>query len=231
MSDRSWWACLSWGSVCVRAPAPAWRSVRWLDQKPVRLLGVTPHRLAARGFPLQTGTGVCLCSNRGRRWTTCLQNHSTSLSASTRTATATSWRCWTRVRVRCLAAHGLRPTAAATGRRCGWPRRVGAGRAWAVEGTGAYGAGLTRFLQRQGERVLEVERPARRGRDGRLKDDGLDALRAGRALLAEQAAGEPRAQGVREGLRCLLVAREAAVAERRNGLNQLRALVLTAPEQ
>jgi len=110
-------------------------------------------------------------------------------------------------------------------------KRVGAGRAWAVEGTGAYGAGLTRFLQRQGERVLEVERPARRGRDGRLKDDGLDALRAGRALLAEQAAGEPRAQGVREGLRCLLVAREAAVAERRNGLNQLRALVLTAPEQ
>lgn len=103
-------------------------------------------------------------------------------------------------------------------------------RVWAIEGCGSYGAGLARFLLAQGERVLEVERPLRsRGRDGRLKDDGLDALRAARALLADRAAGEPRAAGAREALRVLLVAREAAVDERRNGLNQLRALVLTAP--
>jgi transposase len=80
--------------------------------------------------------------------------------------------------------------------------------------------------------VLEVERPSRRrGRDGRLKDDGLDALRAARVLLAGEAAGAPRGGGEREALRCLLLAREAAVAERRAGLNQLRALVLTAPDQ
>jgi hypothetical protein len=37
-------------------------------------------------------------------------------------------------------------------------------RAWAVEGTGSYGAGLTVFLQREGELVLEVDRLAdRRG--------------------------------------------------------------------
>jgi transposase len=109
--------------------------------------------------------------------------------------------------------------------------KASSSRVWAVEGSGSYGAGLTRFLQARGERVLEVERPIRvRGRDGRLKDDGLDALRAARALLAERAGGEPRASGTREALRVLLVAREAAVDERRSGLNQLRALVLTAPE-
>jgi transposase len=104
-------------------------------------------------------------------------------------------------------------------------------RVWAIEGCGSYGAGLARFLLGEGERVWEVERPLRsRGRDGRFKDDGLDALRAARALVAGRAAGEPRAAGAREGLRVLLVAREAAVDERRNGLNQLRALVVTAPD-
>jgi transposase len=34
-------------------------------------------------------------------------------------------------------------------------------RAWAVEGTGSHGAGLTVFLQREGEMVLEVDRPRR----------------------------------------------------------------------
>jgi transposase len=108
-------------------------------------------------------------------------------------------------------------------------RRAGGARAWAIEGAGSYGASLARFLARAGERVLEVERPTRqRGRDGRLKDDRLDALRAARALLAGEAA---RAAGEREGVRCLLVAREAAVDERRAGLNQLRALALTAPDE
>jgi transposase len=32
-------------------------------------------------------------------------------------------------------------------------------RAWAVEGTGSYGAGLTRYLAGRGETVLEVSRP------------------------------------------------------------------------
>src|SRR5437763_12515717 len=43
-------------------------------------------------------------------------------------------------------------------------------RAFAVEGTGSYGAALARFLAEQGERVLEVERPAR-ARAGRGKSD------------------------------------------------------------
>jgi transposase len=43
-----------------------------------------------------------------------------------------------------------------------WARENAPGRrAWAVEGTGSYGAGLTVFLQREGELVLEVDRPRR----------------------------------------------------------------------
>jgi transposase len=52
-------------------------------------------------------------------------------------------------------------------------------RALAVEGTGSFGAGLTRFLTGCGERVLEVGRLRRERRSGR-KTDALDAVRAAR---------------------------------------------------
>lgn len=55
--------------------------------------------------------------------------------------------------------------------------RHGRRRLWAVEGSGAYGAGLARFLKERGERVLELERPVRTGSRGRAKSDALDALR------------------------------------------------------
>ncbi len=113
--------------------------------------------------------------------------------------------------------------------------RVGGGggvrRLWALEGCGCYGAGLARFLAERGERVVEVERPAREGGRRRPKSDALDALRAARAALAGQALAEPRAAGSREALRVLLACREGAVNSRRAGLNQLRALVVSAPDR
>ncbi len=54
-------------------------------------------------------------------------------------------------------------------------RQAPGARCWALEGSGCYGAGLARFLQERGERVLEVERPSREGSRGRLKSDELDA--------------------------------------------------------
>jgi len=111
-------------------------------------------------------------------------------------------------------------------------RRQGPGRrVWAIEGTGSYGAGLTRFLEAQGERVFEIERPQRRGRQGRLKSDALDALRAARVALAGERLSQPRAAGEREALRILLVTREQAVSVRRAGLNELRSLLVTAPDE
>jgi transposase len=102
-------------------------------------------------------------------------------------------------------------------------------RAFAVEGTGSFGAGLTRFLSGEGERVLEVGRPRRERRPGG-KSDALDAIRAARSVLGQTRAAEPRAGGEREALRALLAAREGAVNARRAGLCQLRDLLITSPE-
>lgn len=103
-------------------------------------------------------------------------------------------------------------------------------RLWAPEGSGSYGAGLARFLLAAGECVRELERPQRSGVQARLKSDPLDALRAARSALARPLAS-PRAAGEREGLRVLLCTREQAVDVRRVGLNQLRALLVTAPDR
>ena len=102
-------------------------------------------------------------------------------------------------------------------------------RAFAIEGTGSFGAGLTRFLSGEGERVLEVGRLRRERRSGG-KSDALDAIRAARSVLGQTRPAEPRAGGEREALRALMAAREGAVNARRAGLCQLRDLLITAPE-
>ncbi len=102
-------------------------------------------------------------------------------------------------------------------------------RAFAIEGTGSFGAGLTRFLGVRGERVLEVGRLRRERRSGG-KTDALDAIRAARGVLAQRRPATPRASGEREALRALMAAREGAVNAKRAGLCQLRDLIVTAPE-
>lgn len=103
-------------------------------------------------------------------------------------------------------------------------------RAWAIEGTGSYGAGLARFLAGRGEWVLEVSRIPRTERRLRGKDDALDAARTARAALASDSQALPRTGERREALRLLLIARRSAVDVRREALTQLRAVIVTAPE-
>jgi len=102
-------------------------------------------------------------------------------------------------------------------------------RAFAIEGTGSYGLGLTRFLTGQGERVLEVGRLRRERRTGG-KTDALDALRAARSALTDGRPSTPRAGGERQALQALVAAREGAVNAKRAGLCQLRDLLITTPE-
>ena len=102
-------------------------------------------------------------------------------------------------------------------------------RAFAVEGTGSFGAGLTRFLTGRGERVLEVGRLRRERRSGG-KTDALDAVRAARSVLDQERPATPRAGGEREALQALVAAREGAVNAKRAGLCQLRDLLITTPE-
>jgi len=102
-------------------------------------------------------------------------------------------------------------------------------RAFAIEGAGSFGAGLTRFLTGCGERVLEVGRLRRERRSGG-KTDALDAVRAARSVLASERPATPRAGGERQALQALVAAREGAVNARRAGLCQLRDLLITTPE-
>src|SRR4249919_1996946 len=102
-------------------------------------------------------------------------------------------------------------------------------RVFAVEGTGSFGAGLTRFLTDRGERVLEVGRLRRERRSGG-KSDALDAVRAARSVLGQERPATPRAGGERQALQALVAAREGAVNAKCAGLCQLRDLLITTPE-
>jgi transposase len=110
-------------------------------------------------------------------------------------------------------------------------RHAPGARVWALEGSGSYGAGLARFLGACGERVLEVERPRREGARGRLKSDALDAERAARQVVAGSAGALPRVAQDTQALRALLSTREGAVTACTAALNELRALIVTAPPE
>ena len=103
-------------------------------------------------------------------------------------------------------------------------------RAWAIEGTGSHGAGLSRYLHARAESVLEVSRIPHSERRLRGKDDALDAARTAPAALASDTLALPRRGERREALRLLLVARRSAIDVRREALTQLRAVIVTAPE-
>ena len=68
-----------------------------------------------------------------------------------------------------------------------WARSFGSVRAFGIECTGSYGAGLSRALQASGHRVLDVNRADRRARRRHGKNDPLDAEAAARAVLSGQA--------------------------------------------
>ena len=103
-------------------------------------------------------------------------------------------------------------------------------RCWVVEGAGSYGAGLAAFLQARGEWVVQVgRRSGRRGEGG--KSDALDAVRAAREALAQDHLLAPRRRGDREALRVLLATRHGACAAKVCATNQLKALIVGAPEE
>ena len=63
-------------------------------------------------------------------------------------------------------------------RSCGpadWANGFGPLEGVGIEGTGSFGAGLTRFLRSEGTRVFEVDRPKRRDQYRSGKSDPIDA--------------------------------------------------------
>lgn len=113
-----------------------------------------------------------------------------------------------------------------------WAEEQGEVVAFGVDGTGCYGAGLSRFLTREGHLVIEVLRPNRQTRRRRGKSDPLDAEAAARVVLSGEASGRPKGgDGQVEAIRTLRVARATAMKARTQTINALRAVVVTAPEE
>jgi transposase len=101
-----------------------------------------------------------------------------------------------------------------------------------IEGTGAYGAGLARYLGAHDVQVIEVDRPNRQNRRRRGKSDPVDALSAARAALSGEASSLAKTRnGAVEAIRVLRVARSSARRDRTEALNQMRSLVSTAPDE
>jgi transposase len=101
-----------------------------------------------------------------------------------------------------------------------------------IEGTGSYGAGVTRHLSDAGIEVFEVDRPDRSDRRLRGKSDTLDAENAARAILAGRRTTTPKMKdGQVEALRVLRLTRSTAVKSRRAALQLLRNHIVSAPEE
>jgi transposase len=111
-----------------------------------------------------------------------------------------------------------------------WARDQGPIAAFGVEGTSSYGAGLSRFLRGRGHRVIEVNRPDRSTRRRLGKSDPIDAEAAARAVLSGVATITPKTtDGTVEMIRMLKLTKDSATRARTQALNQINAVLLTAP--
>src|SRR5215469_13886894 len=101
-----------------------------------------------------------------------------------------------------------------------------------IEGTRSYGIGLARALAAAGLLVIECEQPRRKQRRGKGKSDPIDAHLAVLAALRLDAARlpVPRADGDREALRILLVARQEITVASTAQASRLRALLLAGDD-
>jgi transposase len=113
----------------------------------------------------------------------------------------------------------------------GWARRHGEIVGFGVEGTGSYGAGLSRYLSEHGARVVEINRVNRQHRRRHGKSDPFDAEAAARAVLSGEATAIPKQRiGAVEAVRALMIARQSAVKATTQAANQIRDLIVTAPD-
>jgi len=122
--------------------------------------------------------------------------------------------------------------ATVSGYRCllEWAGRLGELSCFGVEGTGSYGAGLSRVLSDSGVRVVEVGRVNRQHRRRYGKSDPADA--AARAVLSGQQDGVPKSRvGIVESIRTLHVVKRSVLKARTQAANQMTGLIVTAPEE
>ncbi|WP_373427272.1 IS110 family transposase [Arthrobacter globiformis] len=108
-----------------------------------------------------------------------------------------------------------------------WMRGYGSLASIGVESTGSFGAALARELTRQGEQVIEVNRPNRIARRMDGKSDRLDAEQIARAVLGETSTATPKSKsGTIEVIRTLRVTRSSAVKARTQAFNTLFGIMI-----
>lgn len=98
-----------------------------------------------------------------------------------------------------------------------------------VEGTASYGAGFTRALTAAGIEVVEVTRAIKSTRRLKGKSDPLDAYSAARTALAGDGLATPKDDAT-AGLRALHIARRSAIKHRTAVINQIKAMLVSAPD-
>jgi len=131
-----------------------------------------------------------------------------------------------------LGVESFAATAAGYRELLGWLEGFGTVELIGVEGTGSYGAGLTRHLLGHQVTVVEVDRPNRQRRRRTGKSDPHDAVAAARAAQGGEATGSAKTRdGNVEAMRVLRVARRSARGNRTQAINQMRSLISTAPEE
>ena len=130
----------------------------------------------------------------------------------------------------CLGEYRLTTTAKGYEGLESWAIGLGKVHAFGVEGTGSYGAGLARYLAQCGHTVIEVNRPDRSTRRRLGKSDPIDAEMAARSVLSGVARESPKS-GVDkvEMIRMLKIVKDSAMKARTQAMNQMKALVVTAP--
>jgi transposase len=99
-----------------------------------------------------------------------------------------------------------------------------------IEGTGSYGAGIARELAGAGFTVVEIIRQNRQARRLRGKSDPIDAHQAALAVLTGADTVPKTADGLVESLRILTTERRSAAKAKSQTMNQIHALLVTAPE-
>ena len=113
-----------------------------------------------------------------------------------------------------------------------WMRSHGEVVAVGIEGTGSYGAGVTRFLTGAGITTFEVDRPDRTDRRRRGKSDPFDAEMAARAVISGRRLSSPKNKPGRvEALRVLRLSGAGAVRSRTKALQLLRNQAISAPDE
>ncbi|MFD0305074.1 IS110 family transposase [Streptomyces sp. NPDC127119] len=115
---------------------------------------------------------------------------------------------------------------------CDWARTFGDLRKAGVEGTGSYGAALSRQLLTAGVEVIEVPGVSRSKRKRQDKNDWIDAQAAAQAVLGGRAVAHAKTgDGPAQIARIYKVAKDGAVKSRTQTVNQLRSIIVTVEPQ